>query len=194
MRTPCGARYRWRPRWTRAYSAAMEQKRIAEELGQPAARALLDEQAVIRLAYTGTDGLPRVIPIGFLWTRGRVVVCTATTSPKVAALAERPAVAATLDVGDTPADAKSLLIRGTATLETVEGVPDEYLEAAFKSLPPELTAGFEQQVRTMYAQMVRISIEPTWARFYDFGRGRLPRFLRQIAEQSAGTHTRSSAG
>src|SRR5437764_8943588 len=39
-----------------------------------------------RLAYTGPDGLPRVTPIAFYWTGERIVVCTATTSPKVQAL------------------------------------------------------------------------------------------------------------
>ncbi|MDT5054594.1 MAG: hypothetical protein QOF66_2960, partial [Mycobacterium sp.] len=29
-------------------------------------------------------------------------------------------------------------------------------------------------------QMVRISIEPQWARFYDFGAGRLPDFLANL--------------
>jgi hypothetical protein len=28
--------------------------------------------------------------------------------------------------------------------------------------------------------MVRISIEPGWARFYDFGAGRLPGFLTKL--------------
>ena len=34
----------------------------------------------------------------------------------------------------------------------------------------------------MYEQMVRISIEPQWARFYDFGAGRLPTFLTNLAK------------
>ena len=82
-------------------------------------------------------------------------------------MAARPDVAATLDAGDTPADARSLLIRGTATLETVDGVPDEYLEAASKVLDAEQIPLFETNVRAMYEQMVRISIEPTWAKFFD---------------------------
>lgn len=41
---------------------------------------------------------------------------------------------------------------------------------------PQL-AEFERNVRSTYQQMVRISIEPLWARFYDFGAGRLPAFL-----------------
>jgi hypothetical protein len=45
-------------------------------------------------------------------------------------------------------------------------------------------AAFEQNVRRMYEQMARIAITPTWVRFYDFGAGRMPRFLQDLAEQS----------
>src|SRR5690349_2640764 len=104
----------------------MDSRQIDEELGQPGARQLL-EQPLLRLGFNGPDGLPRVVPPGFIWTRRQIVICTATTSPKVRALSARPPVAASIDAGQTPADAKSLLIRGTATLETVDGVPEEYL-------------------------------------------------------------------
>lgn len=43
---------------------------------------------------------------------------------------------------------------------------------------------FESQVRSTYAQMARISIKPVWARFYDFGEGRLPEFLRMLVSDS----------
>jgi hypothetical protein len=33
----------------------------------------------------------------------------------------------------------------------------------------------------MYDQMARISIEPAWARFFDFGAGRMPSFLTKLA-------------
>jgi len=32
----------------------------------------------------------------------------------------------------------------------------------------------------MYDQMARISIEPAWARFLDFGAGRMPAFLTNL--------------
>jgi hypothetical protein len=41
-------------------------------------------------------------------------------------------------------------------------------------------AEFERNVRSVYEQMVRISIEPRWARFYDFGAGRLPALLANL--------------
>jgi nitroimidazol reductase NimA-like FMN-containing flavoprotein (pyridoxamine 5'-phosphate oxidase superfamily) len=163
----------------------MDQQLLASELDQPGARSLLNSQALLRLAYAGLDGLPRVIPIGFIWIRRRLVVCTATTSPKVKALTERPDVAITLDIGNTPADSQALLIRGTATLEVVDGVPEEYVAAASKTLAPDALPEFERQVAMMYPQMVRISVEPTWARYYDFGAGRMPKFLLDLAEQAA---------
>jgi hypothetical protein len=41
-------------------------------------------------------------------------------------------------------------------------------------------AEFERNLRSVYKQMVRISIEPQWARLYDFGAGRLPGFLADL--------------
>jgi hypothetical protein len=35
----------------------------------------------------------------------------------------------------------------------------------------------------MYDQMARIAITPRWVRYYDFGAGRMPRFLQELAEQ-----------
>jgi hypothetical protein len=32
--------------------------------------------------------------------------------------------------------------------------------------------------------MARIAITPTWARFYDFGTGRVPRYLQELAGRS----------
>jgi hypothetical protein len=156
---------------------------VADELAHDGARELLERAPVSRLAYNGSDGFPRVIPIGFFFNGEAVVLCTAVTSPKVRALAERPEVALTIDVGDSPADARSLLLRGTATLETVEGIPPEYLAASAKVLNEHELAEFDRAVRGMYDRMVRISVVPTWARFFDFGGGRLPAFLQELADR-----------
>ena len=77
------------------------------------------------------------------------------------------------------------MVRGLATLETVNGVADEYLAAAAKSMEPSTLAEFERQVRAMFKQMARISIEPRWARFFDFGAGRMPEFLTKLANEGA---------
>jgi nitroimidazol reductase NimA-like FMN-containing flavoprotein (pyridoxamine 5'-phosphate oxidase superfamily) len=102
-------------------------------LDHPNARELLRSAPLLRLAYAGRDGLPRVIPIGFFWDGERIVVCTAPSAPKVDALAERPNVALTIDTGATPGEAKQLLIRGTAAIEVVDGVPPEYISARPRS-------------------------------------------------------------
>jgi hypothetical protein len=48
----------------------------------------------------------------------------------------------------------------------------------------EAAAEFEKNCREMYDQMARIAIVPGWVRFYDFGAGRTPRFLSELAERN----------
>ena len=162
----------------------MEQQDIDNELSQPGARDLLTSPQLAHVAYLGPDGIPRVIPIGFFWTGQQVVVCTAATAPKVAALSARPDVALTIDAGETPDQARSLSIRGRAGVEIVDGVPAEYLAGAGKFLDDQALAAFEQNCRQLYDQMARIAITPGWVRYYDFGGGRIPRFLLDLAERS----------
>jgi hypothetical protein len=151
-----------------------------EDLQLPGALKLLHAPDPARLAYTGPDGHPRVIPIGFLWNGTAVVICTAPTAPKVPALRKHPHVALTIDIMGPPAE--QLLLRGTASIEIVDGVAPEYLAAAAKSTHGDDLAAFEAAVRRTYKQMARITITPAWARFYDFGTGRLPTYLRRLVE------------
>ncbi len=163
----------------------VDAQQIADELAQPKARELLKDATLARLAYSGPDGLPRVIPIGFFWNGDEIVICTAVTSPKVRALSDRPDVALTIDVGDTPATARGLSIRGIASVEIVDGVPSEYIAGSSKVLDEDGVAEFERNVREMYDQMARIRIKPRWARYYDFGAGRLPKFLSKLADNAS---------
>ena len=162
----------------------MDRHEVDEELSVPGAQELLTTTASAHLAYDGPDGTPRVIPIGFYWTGRQVVMATASTSPKVAALTARPDVAVAIDAGDGPGGAQALSIRGRADVEIVDGVVEEYLAMARISMAPDAVAGFEQAVRGLYDRMARIAITPTWARFYDYGAGRLPRFLQELVERS----------
>lgn len=171
----------------------MNTQELARELDHPGAQELLRSGLPARLAYNGHDGFPRLIPIGFYWNGERIVVCTAPTSPKVRALASRPRVALTIDTGSEPATAKALMVRGLATLETVDGVPDEYIAAAAKSYEGSTLREFERAVRSVYKQMVRISIEPVWARFFDFGAGRVPEFLAKLVSDGESGSTNTTA-
>jgi nitroimidazol reductase NimA-like FMN-containing flavoprotein (pyridoxamine 5'-phosphate oxidase superfamily) len=141
------------------------------------AEEILRTATLLRLAYDGIDGTPRVIPIGFFWTGEAVVVATHPTAPKFKALRARPRVALTID---TASPTRSLLLRGDAEIDVVDGVVPEYLEAAAKSMEGEELAAFEASCRETYDRMARISVTPDWARYFDFGAGRFPDFLRAL--------------
>jgi hypothetical protein len=162
----------------------MQPQEIEREVSAPGAQDLLGAGRLARLAYLGTDGTPRVVPVGFLWTAGRVVVCTAATAPKVAALRARPDVALTVDDGGTPAEARSVTIRGRAAVEVVDGVPEEYLAATAKLMDGPALARFAEGCRARYDRMARITIRPHWARYHHFGTGPVPQFLRDLAAQA----------
>jgi hypothetical protein len=91
---------------------------------------------------------------------------TVPAAHKVAALRADPRVAITIDIPGPPP--RVLLVRGRAALVTVDGVPDGYLDASHRTMPPEAWAGFDAQVRALYDQMTVITITPEWARLLDF--------------------------
>lgn len=125
-----------------------------------------------------------MIPVGYFWTGEQFVIATAPTAPKVAALSARPDVALAIDAGDTPELARALSIRGQASLEVLNGVIPEYLAAARQSMDAQAADEFERNCRATYDQQVRIAITPHWVRYYDFGAGRMPRFLQALAERN----------
>ena len=165
----------------------MDRHDIDAELSVPGARELIESTSAAHLAYVATDGTPRVVPVGFFWTGDEFVISTATTAPKVKALAARSEVALAIDAGNTPGGARSLSVRGRADVDIVDGVVPEYLAAARRTMDADGAAEFEKNVRRMYEQMARIAITPTWVRFYDFGAGRMPHFLQELAKQSSMT-------
>lgn len=158
----------------------MNRNDVLRVLKDPIAQELMQSRIPARLAYTAPDGTPRVIPIGFLWKDERLVICTIPGSPKVSALRANPKVALTIDTDSFPPHV--LLVRGTATLRVVQGVPPEYLEAARKQIDDEGMPAFEEQVRALYKQMVRIDVEPEWAKVMDF-ETRLPSDVERLMKQ-----------
>jgi hypothetical protein len=144
----------------------MQRDEVMHVLNDPLAQELMGSNIPARVAYTSVDGLPRVVLLGFHWNGERFVICTIPSSPKVRALAAHREVALTIDTDTFPPHV--LLVRGSASLETVKGVPPEYLEASRKQVGEAGMAAFEAQVRGLYQQMVRITIEPRWAKLLDF--------------------------
>lgn len=155
----------------------MRHEDVIQVLNDPLAEELMASNIPVRLAYTGIDGFPRVIPLGFLWNGSRFVVCTIPNAPKVRALKENPKVAMTIDTNSFPPHV--LLVRGTATVEVVEGVPSEFLDGAKKLVEEQQMQEFEAQVRGLYKQMARIEIVPEWAKLMDF-ETRLPSAVEQL--------------
>ena len=70
-------------------------------------------------------------------------------------------------------------------LREEDGVPDEYLEASFRTMPEDQRAGFEEQVRALYDSMVRIVITPAWVRLNDFQRT-APRAVERLVRARQG--------
>jgi Pyridoxamine 5'-phosphate oxidase len=139
---------------------------VAGVMAKQISQQLLREEPILRLAYTGLDGGPRVIPIAYLWDGASFRMWTIPISAKVRALQADPRVAITVDIVGPPP--RVLLARGRAQLDTVDGVPDGYLDASHRTLPREAWDGFDDQVRTLYEQMVAITVTPDWAKLLDF--------------------------
>ncbi len=95
-------------------------------------------------------------------------------------LSRNPKVALTIDTYQQPPHV--LLVRGTAEIEIVDGVPDEYLAASRKGGEPQDWKAFEAQVRALYKRMARITIRAEWAKVLDF-ETRLPDFLEELLSQ-----------
>jgi len=139
---------------------------VTRVMALPIAQQLLRDEHVLHLSYTAQDGGPRVIPIGYLWDGSSFRMWTVPGSAKVAALRADPRVAITIDILGPPP--RVLLVRGRATLATLDGVPDGYLQASHRGMPPEAWDGFDAQVRALYEQMTAITITPGWAKLLDF--------------------------
>jgi hypothetical protein len=161
----------------------MEPQEVADVLAQPLSRELLS-RSLARLAFVAPDGTPRAIPIGFRWTGTSIVMCTAKNARKLRALHLNPAVALTIDTEVHPPHV--LLIRGDAVLDAVDGIPEEYMQmSGAYSMTDEQRAGFEGEVRATYVNgMVRIVVNPTWAKVLDF-ESTLPTALQELAQRRA---------
>lgn len=160
----------------------MQQQDVARVLSDPLAQELMQSNIPARLAYVGPDGFPRAIPIGFHWNGAEFVLCTVPDAPKVSALKANPKVAFTVDTNAFPPHV--LLVRGTAAVDIVDGIPPEYLAASRKGVGPDQWDAFEAQVRALYKQMARIKITPLWAKLLDF-KTRFPTPIEKLIRRAS---------
>lgn len=151
-------------------------------LNDPVAQELLHSTNMAKLAYAWGDGTPRVIPIWFHWTGKEIVMGTPVKAPKVRAVRDNSPVAITIDRNEWPYHA--LIIRGTAHVNTVEGVAPEYTAAAQRYFGPEQGTAWSESVRKMSPYMVRIAVQPESVHILDFEK----RFPSAIAAAMAGQH------
>jgi PPOX class probable F420-dependent enzyme len=141
-------------------------------LDDPVVAALLEGANLARLAYTGLDNRPRVVPIWFTVLDGDVVMITGPKASKVRALEANNAVALTIDDARPPY--KVLLIEGDASLEHIDGIAPEYEGIARRYLGPVADA-YLAQLRIK--RQVRIRVRPLHWRIFDFVQ-RYPQSLR----------------
>lgn len=135
-------------------------------LQHPAAQELLKSKIPARLAYIWMDGTPRVVPIWFHWNGKEIVMASPPKAPKLKALAKNGKVSLTIDENTFPH--KVLMIRGTARLETVQGIAPEYVACSERYFDAATAKAWMEQLRGMVSSMVRITITPEWVGLLDF--------------------------
>ena len=152
-------------------------------LNDPVAQDLLRSQNLARVAYTWTDGTPRVVPIWFTWTGEEIVLGSPVDAPKVKALRQNPQVAVTIDdVNEGGSPWRALLVRGAAFVEVIEGVVPEYVQSAHRYMGEEGARGWLENVGKLgLTQMARVAIRPEWVGILDF-RQRFPSALERAME------------
>jgi hypothetical protein len=133
------------------------------------------------LAYTWTDGTPRVVPIGFHWNGKEVVLGTPPDAPKMKALKDGATVALSIDTTTPPY--KVLQIRGTVRIDLVEGIAPEYEAMTIRSLGEEQGRAWLETLRPLSPRMARLFITPHWVAVLDF-EGRFPSAMERAMESA----------
>jgi hypothetical protein len=82
------------------------------------------------LAYSWTDGTPRVVPIWFHWTGSQVVMASPADAPKLKVLESRPEVAVTIYNNTWPY--RALFLRGMVKVDWSDGLVPEYVSSAHR--------------------------------------------------------------
>jgi PPOX class probable F420-dependent enzyme len=135
-------------------------------LEDPVAQELLQSTHLARLAYVWTDGTPRVVPVWFHWDGRELVIAGPPDAPKMKALPRNGNVALTIDSETWPYHA--LLVRGTTSTKTVDGVPSEYVAAARRYMGEEGGDAWVANIKKMSSETARIAVRPEWVAILDF--------------------------
>ena len=125
----------------------------------PNVELLLESRIPARLAWVSDHGTPQVLPIWFHWTGATMALSTFAGSRKLRDIVDGSSVAITIDTDSFPY--RSLKIRGTVTIESVEGLSEQYRQAAVRYLGP--AAGDRWCTSLAGADQVVIHVSPTWA-------------------------------
>jgi hypothetical protein len=159
-------------------------------LDSPLARNLLAATIPARVAYTASDGTPRIVATWFQWTDGELVMPTFVRAPHVGAparrltaLRARPDVAVSIDTEGTPAQA--LLVRGRAQITEVDGIDPDYARAARQHLGEEAAVDYLAMLDQPGTRMARITVRPTWVALLDFAGDRLPGVMTTPAAEAS---------
>ena len=138
-------------------------------LNDPVAQQLLNAPIPGQLAYTWTDGTPRVLPIGFHWDGKQFVMGTPPDAPKIKALARQPKVALTINSYEFPY--KVLYVRGTVSIEKSDSIIPEYVSMAQRCFGEEGAEAWLANVRPLLpgmGGMARLELTPEWVGILDF--------------------------
>lgn len=154
-----------------------------ELLKDPVAQELLQAPFPMRLSYIWTDGTPRAVPIGFHWDGTDLVIGSPPDAPKLRALRANPKVALTIDSNQMPYHI--LMIRGTASMSTHDGIIPEYTAYCIRYMGQEGGEAWLQQVSFLMKTMVRVAIRPEWVGIIDF-ETRMPSAVERAIEAAGG--------
>ncbi len=139
---------------------------VATALQDPVAQQLLSSTNLAHLAYTWSDGTPRVVPVWFHWNGSQIVIAGPAGAPKAKVIKDGTPVCITID--NDPWPSYALTIRGTAHVDFVDGIAPEYMAAAQRYLGVEAGTGAAQTIGQLAPVQIRIAVTPESVTILDF--------------------------
>jgi hypothetical protein len=97
-------------------------------------------------------------------------------SAKAAAMRKNPRVAFEIDTTEWPY--KVLSLRGNVTVDLVEGLTAEYVQAAQRYFGPEGGQAWVDQMSGLFKEMARMALRPDWVSILNF-ESRFPQKVTQ---------------